>query len=184
MSTDSVWFCIYLSGLCHAVLTHVIHTSLTSEKWILIVKFLKNFYGRSWVQNCILGRRWYHLSASSVYQVYSVLAMVAPRSVMQGLSQARITKPHSVTQLLVLLVHGQVTIIFVVSVCLSVCLCRVFLSRLRSDLDQTRTHVTCPSDACISLWIFLCLSCFILWTLLCDLLSLIVLFGVRTTRLY
>jgi len=37
-----------------------------------------------------------------------------------------------------------VTIIFVVSVCLSVCLCRVFLSRLRSDLDQTRTHVTCP----------------------------------------
>ena len=44
----------------------------------------------------------------------------------------------------VLLVHGQVTIIFVVSVCLSVCLCRVFLSRLRSDLDQTRTHVTRP----------------------------------------
>ena len=49
------------------------------------------------------------------------------------------------------LVHDQVTIIFVVStlfvcllVCLSVCLCRVFLSRLRSDLDQTRTHVTCP----------------------------------------
>ena len=36
------------------------------------------------------------------------------------------------------------TIIFVVSVCLSVCLCRVFLSRLRSDLDQARTHVTCP----------------------------------------
>jgi len=33
-----------------------------------------------------------------------------------------------------------VTIIFVVSVCLSVCLCRVFLSRLRSDLNQTRTH--------------------------------------------
>ena len=34
----------------------------------------------------------------------------------------------------ILLVHGQVTIIFVVSVCLfvclSVCLCRVFLSRL------------------------------------------------------
>jgi len=23
-------------------------------------------------------------------------------------------------------------------------LCRVFLSHLRSDLDQTRTHVTCP----------------------------------------
>jgi len=44
----------------------------------------------------------------------------------------------------ILLVHGQVTIIFVVSVCLSACLCRVFLSRLRSDLDQTRTHVTCP----------------------------------------
>jgi len=50
------------------------------------------------------------------------------------------------------LVHGQVTFIFVVSVCLSaclfvclsVCLCRVFLSRLRSDLDRTRTHVTCP----------------------------------------
>jgi len=31
------------------------------------------------------------------------------------------------------------------SVCLSVCLCRVFLSRLRSDFDQTRTYVTCPS---------------------------------------
>ena len=32
------------------------------------------------------------------------------------------------------------------SVCLSVCLfvCAVFLSRLRSALDQTRTHVTCP----------------------------------------
>jgi len=56
-----------------------------------------------------------------------------------------------------LLLRGQVTIIFVVSVCLFVCLsvclsvclfvclCRVFLSRLRSDLDQTRTHVTCPS---------------------------------------
>jgi len=29
-------------------------------------------------------------------------------------------------------------------VCLSVCLCRVFLSRPRSDLDQTRIHVTCP----------------------------------------
>jgi len=43
-----------------------------------------------------------------------------------------------------ILVHGQVTIIFVVSVCLFVCLCRVFLSLLRSDLDQTRTHVTCP----------------------------------------
>ena len=42
-----------------------------------------------------------------------------------------------------LLVHGQVTIIFVVSVCLSVCLCRVFLSRLQSDFDQTRTHVMC-----------------------------------------
>jgi len=44
------------------------------------------------------------------------------------------------------LVHGQVAIIFVVSVCLSVCLfvCAVFLSCLRSNLDQTRTHVTCP----------------------------------------
>jgi len=31
---------------------------------------------------------------------------------------------------IVLLVHGQVTIIFEVSVCLFVCLCRVFLSRL------------------------------------------------------
>jgi len=30
------------------------------------------------------------------------------------------------------------------SVCLFVCFCRVFLSRLRSNLDQTRTHVTCP----------------------------------------
>jgi len=35
------------------------------------------------------------------------------------------------TTIVDLLVHGQVTIIFVVSVCLSVCLlCRVFLSRL------------------------------------------------------
>jgi len=34
-----------------------------------------------------------------------------------------------------LLVHGQVTIIFVV--------CRVFLSRLWCDFDQTRTHVVC-----------------------------------------
>jgi len=35
-------------------------------------------------------------------------------------------------RVLISLVHGQVTIIFVVSVCvcLSVCLCRVFLSRL------------------------------------------------------
>jgi len=30
-----------------------------------------------------------------------------------------------------------------VSVCLSVCLCRVFLSRLWSDFDQTRTYVIC-----------------------------------------
>ena len=48
-----------------------------------------------------------------------------------------------------LLVHGHVTIIFVVSVCLSVSLfvclfVQIFLSRLRSDLDQIRTHVTCP----------------------------------------
>jgi len=46
-----------------------------------------------------------------------------------------------------LLVHGQVTIIFVVSVglsvCLSVCFCRVFLSRLWSDFDQTRTYIIC-----------------------------------------
>jgi len=40
-----------------------------------------------------------------------------------------------------LLVHGQVTSIFVV--CLSVCLCRVFLSRLWSDFIQTRTYVIC-----------------------------------------
>ena len=51
---------------------------------------------------------------------------------------------HYASDLLRALVHGQVTIIFVVSVCLSVCLCRVFLSRLRSDLDQTWTHVTRP----------------------------------------
>jgi len=45
------------------------------------------------------------------------------------------------------LVHGQVTIIFVVSVglsvCLFVCLCRVFLSSLWSDFDQTWTYVIC-----------------------------------------
>jgi len=43
--------------------------------------------------------------------------------------------------LMCILVHGQLTIIFVVSVGLSVCLCRVFLSRLWSDFDQTRTYV-------------------------------------------
>jgi len=48
-----------------------------------------------------------------------------------------------------ILVHGQVTIIFVepvgLSVCLSVCLffCAVFLSRLWSDFDQTRTYFIC-----------------------------------------
>ena len=44
---------------------------------------------------------------------------------------------------LLFLVHGQVTIIFVVSVCLFVCLfvCAVFVSRLWSDFDQTRIHV-------------------------------------------
>jgi len=40
-----------------------------------------------------------------------------------------------------MLVHGQVTIIFCLSVCLFL---QRFLSRLRSDLDQTRTHATCP----------------------------------------
>ena len=43
--------------------------------------------------------------------------------------------------LAMVLVHGQVNIIFVVSVGLSVCLCRVFLSRLRTDFDQTWTYV-------------------------------------------
>ena len=43
-----------------------------------------------------------------------------------------------------LLVHGQVTIIFVVSVCLFVCLfVQSFVSRLWSDFDQTRTYVIC-----------------------------------------
>jgi len=41
------------------------------------------------------------------------------------------------------LLQGQVTIIFLVSVGLSVCLCRVFLSRLWSDFDETWTYVTC-----------------------------------------
>jgi len=49
-------------------------------------------------------------------------------------------KRHPACTDLLQLVHGQVTIIFVASVCL----CRVFFSRLRCDLDQTRTHVTCP----------------------------------------
>jgi len=35
-----------------------------------------------------------------------------------------------------LLVHGQVTIIFVVSVCMSVCSSRVFLSRLWSGTQK------------------------------------------------
>jgi len=47
----------------------------------------------------------------------------------------------------ILLVQGQVTIIFVVSagssVCLFVCLCRVFVSCLWSDFDQTRRYVIC-----------------------------------------
>jgi len=55
--------------------------------------------------------------------------------------------PHSSFVIQLLLVHGKVIIIFVVSVCLFVCLCRVFLNRLRSDLDQTMTHVTCPGLA-------------------------------------
>jgi len=43
------------------------------------------------------------------------------------------------------LVHGQVTIIFVVSVCLSVCLfvCAEFFSAVWSNFDQTRTYVIC-----------------------------------------
>jgi len=42
------------------------------------------------------------------------------------------------------LVHGQVTIIFVVSVCLFVCLfvCAAFFSSL-IDFDQTRSYVIC-----------------------------------------
>ena len=44
---------------------------------------------------------------------------------------------------LAILVHSQVTIIFAVSVGLFVCLCRVFLSRLWSDFDQTWTYVIC-----------------------------------------
>ena len=52
------------------------------------------------------------------------------------------------TLLSAVLVHGQVTIIFVVSVCLSVCLfvclfMQSFLSRLWSDFDQTWTYVIC-----------------------------------------
>jgi len=48
-----------------------------------------------------------------------------------------------------ILVHGQASdhylFIFVVSVCLSVCLfvCAVFLSRLWFDFDQTWTYVIC-----------------------------------------
>jgi len=47
----------------------------------------------------------------------------------------------STAEVLAVLVHGQVTIIFVVSVGLFVCLfvCAVFLSRLWSDFDQTWT---------------------------------------------
>jgi len=45
--------------------------------------------------------------------------------------------------IILMLLRGQVTIIFVVSVCLSVCLCRVFRSRLWSDFDQTWTYVIC-----------------------------------------
>jgi len=55
----------------------------------------------------------------------------------QGVSVARLTykvpvliQCGNVSLISFSLVHGQVTIIFVVSVCLSVCLCRVFLSRL------------------------------------------------------
>jgi len=38
---------------------------------------------------------------------------------------------------------GKWPLFFVASVCLSVCLCRVFLSRLWSDFDQTRTYAMC-----------------------------------------
>jgi len=57
--------------------------------------------------------------------------------------------PHSECQHLLIncsfLDYGQVTIIFVLSVCLFiclfVCLCRVFLSRVWSDFNQTWTYV-------------------------------------------
>jgi len=67
-------------------------------------------------------------------EIWSVSRIVAAKNIFQSL-------------LMFWLVHGQVTIIFVVSVglsvCLFVCLCRVFLSRLWSDFDQTRTYVMC-----------------------------------------
>jgi len=50
---------------------------------------------------------------------------------------------HACCSHIIFLVHGQVAIIFVVSVCLFVCLCRVFLSCLWSDFDQTWTYVIC-----------------------------------------
>ena len=62
---------------------------------------------------------------------------------------------HQDTTLLTQLVHGQVTIIFVVSVCLSLCLpvclfvCAVFLSRLWSDFDQTRTLCYTSESSCV-----------------------------------
>ena len=49
-----------------------------------------------------------------------------------------------------LLVHGQVTIIFVVSVGLSVCLCRVFLSRLWSDFRWNLDICYVSGSSCVA----------------------------------
>ena len=86
----------------------------------------------------------------SVFMALSVVGLFVLRYTQPNLHRPiKVTPPVShyvgvslplIKRLQVFLVHGQVTINFVVSVCL----CRVFLSRLRSDLDQTRTHVTCP----------------------------------------
>jgi len=50
------------------------------------------------------------------------------------------------TKIYKFLVHGQVIHYFrsvCLFVCLFVCLCRVFLSRVESDFDQTWTYVVC-----------------------------------------
>jgi len=58
-----------------------------------------------------------------------------------------------------ILVHDQVTIIFVVSVGLFVCLCSVFLSHLWSDFDQSWTYVIwrvpCKKQVCQYFWFLL-----------------------------
>jgi len=91
------------------------------------------------------GRRW-HLTIHQYLFIEKLTNRILNTEMQKLVTHGAISSLHYCSNpqwSLLLLVHGQVTIIFVVSVRLSVCLCRVFLSRLWSDFDQTRTHVIC-----------------------------------------